>query len=165
MLYDGYVAVTDKDILLPDGKFYSIRGRYIALVLAGHTPATLTKGLVPGDRASQAIFADILAAEKGRLPPYPNESTVFTWIIGFIYLVFGYVPLGVRIFNIVLSLASTYLVFRVAERQFGEKTAAVFLAVALFLPTQVMYSITLTRDFLRMFVISVMVWVVYGKKG
>ena len=163
--YDCFVTVTDKDILLPDSKFYSVRGRYISLLFSGYNKNTLSGELVPGDKHSQYIFADALAKEGGKLPIHPDESTVFTYIVGLIYLIFGYFPFWIRVLNIALSVCSACLLFSIARRQFGDLTARIFLLAALFLPTQFMYSITLTRDFVRMFVITLILWVIYGEKG
>jgi hypothetical protein len=41
-------------------------------------------------------------------------------------------------------------------------TSNLFLLVALFLPTQFIYSITLTRGFISVFIVSLLIWVVYG---
>jgi 4-amino-4-deoxy-L-arabinose transferase-like glycosyltransferase len=79
-----------------------------------------------------------------------------------IYFIFGYFPLGVRVFNILLSLTSTYFLFDIGKRQFGALTANIFLLIALFLPTQILYSITLSKDFLRVFVICLALWILYG---
>ena len=164
-MYDSYVSVTRNEALAPDGTFYSVRGRYIALLLNGYDPKSFTKDMVPPDWHSQYILQDAIKTEGGRIPLRRDESTIFTYIIGAIYFIFGYFPLGVRVFNIVLSIGSTYLLFLVARRHFGDLVANLFLLIALFLPSQFVYSLTLTRDFIRMFVISLTLWVIYGKKS
>lgn len=162
-MYDSYISVTDKEVLLPDSKFYSVRGMYIASFLTGYDTKSFANDILPRDRQSQYIFQNALKMEGGRIPlRLDDESTVFTYIIGIIYSLFGYFPLWVRIFNIALSIGSTYLLFEIARRHFGELAANLFLIVALFLPTQFIYSITLTRDFVRMFVITLILWVIYG---
>ncbi|MFH1868348.1 MAG: glycosyltransferase family 39 protein [Candidatus Omnitrophota bacterium] len=165
-MYDSFVSVTGNESLVPDGKFYSVRGKYIALLLNGYDSKSFTRDMVPSDRRSQYIFQNAIETEGGRIPlRFTDESTVFTYIIGLIHFIFGYFPLGVRVFNIALSIGSTYLLFMIARRHFGDLVANLFLLIALFLPSQFVYSLTLTRDFIRMFVVSLTLWVIYGKKS
>jgi hypothetical protein len=159
--YDIFVNMNGRDILLPDSKFYSLRGRYVDLVLQGHDRASFTKDMLPGDRVGNEMFIDTLTTEKGRLPTAFNQVNIFSYIVGIIYFIFGYSTVWVRIFNIFLSMGSVYLLFNVAKRYFGVLAGNLFLIVALFLPTQFIYSITLSRDFLRVFIVSVIIWAVY----
>ena len=160
--YDLFVTSTDRNILLPDEKFYSMRGRYVSILLNGYDKDNFTKDMLPADRTSREIFDEILRIERGRFPPLTNETNLYSYLIGVIYFIFGYFPLAVRVFNILLSIGSTYLIFRIAKRRFGELAANLFLIVALFLPTQFGYSITLSRDFVRVFVVCLTLWVIYG---
>lgn len=130
--YDIYATLTDKDVLLPDTKFYSIKGRYVALLLDGYDGTSLTTDLVPGDRTSRDIFTEILNSEKGDFPKYKNETNLFSHIVGLGYYFFGYHTIWIRIFNICLSILSAYLLFLVAKKLFGDVTANMFLVVALF---------------------------------
>jgi hypothetical protein len=161
--YDCYVSVTGRDIIVPDGKFYSVRGRYASLFFDGYDAKSFTKDYLPEDREGKKIFWHAMKTEGGRLPlRLEDESTVFTYIVGLIYTIFGHFPFWVRLFNIVLSITSAYLIFDVGRKHFGILTANIFLIVALFLPTQFIYSISQGRDFLRVFMISLIIWVVYG---
>jgi hypothetical protein len=161
--YDIYVSATDRDFLLPDSKFYSIKGRYVSLLLEGNSIGTFTRDMVPPDRMSQAIFIDTLEKEGGRFPSCKNnEGNLYSYVVGGIYFLFGYNTIWVRLFNIVLSIAATYLLFLVGRRHFGVVAANLFLIIALFLPTQFGYSITFSRDFMRMLLISLILWVIYG---
>lgn len=160
--YDIFVGVTANDVLLPDSRFYSMSGRYISCLLNGYDRESFTKDMAPPDRLSQAIFAEIVNDGGGRPPPLKSESGIYYYVIGFIYFIFGYFPLGVRIFNIALSIAGTYFMFRIAKRQFGDIPANIFLIIALFLPTQFGYSITLSKDFIRMFMVCIVLWAIYG---
>lgn len=166
-VYDVFVTVTDKDILLPDSKFYSLRGRYVALVLEGYGRIPFTKDLLPADNAGRAIFMEILQRERGALPSRAAEFSInsHSMILGLIYFIFGYHSIWVRVFNICLSMLSVYLLFDVAKRYFGDLAANLFLLVSLFLPTQFGYSITLSRDFVRVFSVSLIVWLAYNVGG
>lgn len=164
--YDIFVTVTDRDFLLPDSKFYSISGWYIALLMSGYGINHMPVDVVPAGKQNRILFYDYIMREhkwgRDNLPILDNETNLFFYIMGIIFFIFGYFPLGVRIFNIILSIASTVLIFKITKKQFGERAARVFLLIGLFLPTQFMYSITLSKDFIRMFVISFILWILYG---
>ncbi len=159
--YDIFVTVTDKDFILPDSKFYSLRGRYVSLVMEGYNDAYFPEQMLPRDEVGKAIFVDTVIGFDGKLPSQRNEMNVYSYIIGALYFVFGSFTIWVRLFNIILSILSVYLFFDVAKRTFGDITANLFLIIALFLPTQFAYSITLSRDFLRVFALSLTIWVIY----
>ena len=160
--YDIFVTVTDKDFLLPDSKFYSARGRYVDLLLQGYSKKSITRDLLPNDSVGQEVFVEVLRAGNGSLPKELNDTNIYAYIVGIIYFIFGYSTIWVRVFNIFISILSAYLLFRVANRRFGDLAANLFLLIALFLPTQIIYSITLSRDFVRMFLISFIIWGIYG---
>jgi len=160
--YDIFVSVTDRDILFPDSKFYSTIGRYITLLLNRYDKEPYFNNIMLDDKVSRAIFIDTLERNEGHLPKIYGPNAYWFYIIGYIYFIFGYFPLGVRVFNIFLSIASTYFLFKIAKRHFGELTANLFLLIALFLPTQFGYSITFSKDFVRMFIISFALWLLYG---
>lgn len=161
-IYDIYVSKTDRYILLPDEQYYSMKGRYIALLLNGYDKEEITEDMLPKDEVSRKIFLDTLRNEEQWLPTSYSETDIYAYILGLIYFIFGYFPLAARAFNITLSISSAYLMFKVAKRNFGELPANLFLLAALFLPTQFGYSITLSRDFLRMFIICFILWRLYG---
>jgi len=160
--YDIFVSVTDRDVLLPDAKFYSTKGRYITFLLNGYDEKSFTENMIPRSSESKGIFFEILAKEKGQyLSPF-SQVGFYSYVVGIIYFIFGYFPLAVRVFNIILSLSSIYFFFKIGEWYFGRITANLFLLIALFLPTQLVYSITFSKDLLRMFVISLIIFTLYG---
>jgi hypothetical protein len=159
--YDIFVNMTGREILLPDSKFYSLRGRYVDLVLQGYDRASFTTDLLPDDSFGKEIFIDALRQEKGVLPSRINGSNAHFYIVGILYFLFGYSTIWVRVFNISISILSVYLLFNAAKRNFGDLAANLFLLTALFLPTQFGYSITLSRDFLRVFIVSAIIWAIY----
>jgi len=158
--------MTDNDFILPDSKFYSMGGWYTALLLSGYEADNIPTRLLPPGKDSLALFRDCRHQQRlyGRdgLPALNNETNLYFYIIAFIYLVFGYFPLGVRIFNIMLSVVSTLFVFQITKKQFGQNAGRAFLLIGLFLPTQFVYSITLSKDFIRMFVVYFILWLIYG---
>lgn len=159
------VTATDKDVLLPDSKFYSVRGRYVNLLLQGYDRTCFPKTSLPADRTGRAMFIDEARQGDGTLPDDVNEANAYSYIIGVIYYVLGCYTIWIRIFNICISILSVFLLSRVAERLFGQITAKLFLLIALFLPTQFGYSITLSRDFLRVLVFSIAIWILYNMGG
>lgn len=163
--YDIYVNVTGEDPLVPDGIFYSMKGRYIDLLLQGYGKDSISWDLVPADKKVQAAFLSVFMTHQGNLPRITGESIVHVYMIGVIYLVLGYATIWIRILNVCLSILSVYMLFRVAKTYFGDLAANLFLLSALFLPTQFGYSITMSRDFLRLFIVSFMIWVVYNVGG
>ena len=160
--YDIYVSKSGEEMLLPDGKFYSIKGRHVALQLNGYDESSFTSDMVPQDKKSQFIFLCSIVDEKGRTVSPFSEVGIYAYAVGLIYFIFGFFPLGARTLNIALSLFGAYFLFDIGRRQLGVLRANLFLLVALFLPTQVIYSITLSKDFMRMFVVCLMLWLIYG---
>ncbi len=161
-IYDVFVYIHGEDVIVPDSRLYSARGRYVELLMRGFGKEDLARDPILAEPGNSKILAGIMGFELGGWPRFWTESNVFVVIVGAIYFVFGYFPLAVRIFNIALSVISVYLLFRVATKQFGELAANMFLVIALFLPTQVFYSLTLSRDFMRVFIVALIVWVIYG---
>ncbi|MDD5423177.1 MAG: hypothetical protein PHT32_07160 [Candidatus Omnitrophica bacterium] len=161
-VYDIGVSVAGKDVLLPDGGFYSAMGRYIQLMLNGNSAFRITDDMAPRDTQGREIFASMITKTKGGFPRVENETGAFLYIVGIIYFLFGYFPIFVRLFNIVLSLSCVFFIFRIAGRHFGETPAKIFLIIGLFLPTQFVYSITLSKDFTRMFIVCFILWLIYG---
>lgn len=161
-IYDISVFAVGKDRILPDSKLYSSKGWYVAFLINGYNRDTSWKNYLPVDPEAKSLFYNALYDHGGDFPRGRNESNLYFFIIGIIYTIVGYFPLAVRTFNIGLSIGSAYLLFRIARRRINEVTANIFLLIALFLPTQVIYSITLSRDFLRMFLISLILWIIYG---
>lgn len=153
--------MTGNDILLPDSNFYSIKGRYINLVAEGYGKSSMARDLIPTGVASQDILIEELFVNNGNFPKLINEPNIFSYIIGFIYTVFGYSTIWVRIFNICISILSVFLLFDISRRLFGKLAANLFLIVALFVPPQFVYSVTLSRDFLRVFIVSAIIWVLF----
>lgn len=156
------VTLANRDIFLPDGRHYSIRGSYVASLLNGYSKNYLPKGLMPRDEYGQEILFGAATDESLNRWDFRSEVNLFAYIIGFIYFVFGNFTIYIRIFNIALSVTCAYLFFDIAKRQFGILTANLFLLTALFLPTQFFYSIMLSKDLLRMFGVSLILWFFYG---
>jgi len=155
--YDIYCSATGSNVLLPDSKAYSTRGRYAAYVFGGYDANRFTKNLIPEDREEADIFLDLIASRRKYSTSFFDISNLYTLFIGAVYLLFGHLTIFARFINISLSICGTYFLFLVAKRRFGALTANLFLITALFLPTQFIYSLTLAKDFIPMFVVSLFV--------
>jgi hypothetical protein len=160
--FDISFSLTNKDIIIPDSRFYSIGGKYVSLILSGYDNNSLTRDMVPADKFGQEVFFCI-ASDKGLAKPLVfNEIFYYFYIVGFIYFLLGDFSIWVRVFNIVLSIGSAYLFFKIARRRFGILAANIFLIIALFLPAQFAYSISMSKDIMRMFIVALILWGIYG---
>jgi len=117
---------------------------------------------VPSDSDSGVIFKQIIQQHESFPRIEKDENIFFAYIIGSIYFIFGYFPLGVRVFNIALSILASFFTYSIAKRQFDEMTANIVLVITLFLPTQILYSITLSKDLIRMLPVMLIMWLIYG---
>lgn len=162
--YDIYVSIADKDILVPDSFYYSGCGRYASLVLEGYDMRSIPIDRLPRNAQERDVLKNMTMTHNGRFPPsFSGVSILYTNTIGFIYFLLGHYKIWARIFNITLSILGTYLLFRVAKTRFGDLAANLFLLIGLFLPTQFIYSLTLSRDLIRMFMVSLIIWGIYGR--
>ena len=160
--YEVLTAFSGKDMLVPDSEFYSVCGSYMASYIDDFKDTARVRQLFPVSAEGKNIFYDLIKRHHGYALPVSGEMGLFPFIIGIIYSMFGYVPVAVKIFNICLSIASAYFIFRIAKRHFGNLAANIFLIAALFLPTELGYSLTMCRDLMRVFAITFILWVIYG---
>ena len=160
--YDIPVSEGRADVLLPDSKTYSVTGKYVALLLRGYDRDSFTEDMLPLDQHGKEIFYNAMIDKGLSRWGYPTEAHIFFYLVGWVYFILGYHAIWIRLLNIVLSIGAAYLLFRIAKRRFGDLAANIFLLVALFLPTQFIYSLTLSKDILRMFVTTLILWGIYG---
>lgn len=159
--YDVYSTVTRNDFIVPDSKFYSMRGRYVDLMLQGYRDISRIERFLPADPWDRAVFIDAEGIGKRPLLSNINDTSIHFFVVGLIYYIFGYFTICVRVFNIMLSMGSVLLMADISSKLFGRAAACLFLILALFDPVQFIYSITLSRDFLRVFAISFILWIIY----
>lgn len=77
--------------------------------------------------------------------------TSYLWIVTAAQLLFGPSPYGLRLMNALLFLAGAILLYRLARRSFGPLPAGIGLALLLFLPTWLLWSISLLKESLYFF--------------
>jgi len=165
-IYDISVSVTGRDIFLPDSPYYIGHGQYINTVLHGFDEKKMKVYAMRLNPPTQEMFIGgigLLEKERFRYSVRNSQDAiVYIFIIGALYYMFGPVGIIIRIFNIFLCVVSVYFIFRIAKRKFGDLAANLFLLIALFLPTLFGYSIMICRDFLRVFMVAGMLYIIYG---
>ncbi len=159
---DIFTTVSGSDILLPDSRFYSLNGLHRMLLLQGYDKEYFPESSLPKDRAGRDIFWKVVREYREFSDQPMNETKLYYWIIGVIYFLFGYFPFWVRFLNVSLSILCAYFVFKIAKKQFGVLAANIFLLIGLSLPTQVIYSATMSKDLIRMFFFYLILWRIYG---
>ena len=157
-LYQSYLFTGGLPLYAPDGDAYSMKGWYISRVFLGKDPAV--------QPSAEYVFRnyDIEVQEKySKVLPrfYLYEFGLYTFFLGSIYTAFGYTPLLGRLINIVLSVASAFLIMRVTHDLAGKRgSRAVFLLI-LFWPSLFLFSLSLLRDPVIVFGIVLVVWSVH----
>ena len=75
--YDAFVSLIDNDFLLPDSRFYSVTGWYIALLMSGYGIDCMPVDAVPAGRQARTLFYDCIMREhkwgNDKLPILDNE--------------------------------------------------------------------------------------------
>jgi len=144
-----------KEIIAPDGAFYSAS----ALVSGG----TDIRGT--WDREVIMWYWMMLDdTDYGR--PYKRlinatgNNDVFHWVYFMkkVYSVFGYKPIIIRLTNVFISIVSAFFLYGVFRCRWA-------LLLCLILPTQVIYSVSMCRDFMREFVVCGVLWLFYWGEG
>lgn len=117
---------------------------------------------LPLEEPDRIVFLNILLGDLPKdIASDHSEISLFSYIVAVLYALLGDLTIWVRLFNILLSMGSALMLYVIMKRLFDDLAANLFLLIALFLPTQVGYSITLSRDFIRVFFISLMLWSLY----
>lgn len=97
-------------------------------------------------------------AKKTVSHPFVSEGHAWTSIIGNIYKVIGYNSTVIRIINILMSSISAIFLYGIFRCRWA-------LIVCLLLPTQVLYSMSMGRDFMRELAICFALWIFYLGSG
>lgn len=133
--------------------------------MRGYSKNTFTMDLIPPERDSLELFQAVMSKEEHMvLPPINTDNKLYLHLVALLFFLFGYLPLAVRLMNIAFSIGSALLLFNVGRRNFGVLASNIFLLIALFLPSQVIYSITISKDLVRTFAVSSVIFILYGGK-
>lgn len=101
-------------------------------------------------------------------PPWITSAYIrYGYIIGTIYLLFGsnmWLPI---MLNVILSILFSINIFRITNLMFNKKHAKTAFIISLFIPSNILYSVALIRDFIVIFCISEVIYLtfLYLKKG
>jgi hypothetical protein len=156
-LYQSYLFSGGLPIFAPDGEGFSKFGWYISRVLLGKDPS-----IIPSAEHTYWNYHILIKqALHGVLPPIGYQTGVYTYFLGLLYVLFGYSPLLGRLINVLLSAVSAFLVMRVAADQAGRRGARLAFFLVLFWPSMFLFSLSLLRDTVVVFLIVTVVWSVH----
>lgn len=161
--YNIFISALQKPFYAFDGEAYSIMGWYIALVLKGVSLFPLPQHFIPNDYSVIGGLYGTIAQFGGGLPAlnWPGVGP-YSYLVGGFYYVFGYAPVLLRFFNSILSVASAFIVYLIARKNFNENTARIALVLSLFLPSFVLYSASLQRDTMVNFLILLILYQIFA---
>ncbi|MDP2905976.1 MAG: hypothetical protein Q8O22_06740 [Candidatus Omnitrophota bacterium] len=124
-----------------DAVGYSGGAAYIAELT---TNTKIEKYLIADELANLRRFR---STYKGALPKYDDwRVDGYTYYLGLVYALFGYSPVTVKLINSLLFIISVYIIYRYLLDNFGQKTAFIFLPLALFIPSMFFWSISGVKD-------------------
>jgi 4-amino-4-deoxy-L-arabinose transferase-like glycosyltransferase len=145
--YHIFVEALKRPLYAFDGEAYSIMGWYIALVLKGLNVFILPAIYVPNDYSIIGGLFGTIVNFEGLLPSMGRYGVgLYSYIIGWFYFLFGYAPVLLRFFMGGISVLTAFITYRIASRVFDEQVGRISFAIALFMPSFVLYSSSLQRD-------------------
>ena len=156
--YHLWLLPGNQDLIGPDGEGFIQRGWYIAKVLSNKVDYE-----VPSNELVFKIFYRVVDYYGGKLPPFNSRANdLFTYFIGFIFYLFGYIPLLIKFFNILISALSAFLIYRLALKIYQDRIARMALVLFTFFPSIFMFSISALRDPLIILCILSIIYVLVG---
>ena len=142
-----------------DGESYSAIAWYIALVLKGVNFASVPVRHMPLDPWACSRLFSYAADFVGRLPnPSVYGVGVYSYMMGIFYFIFGYAPLLFRFLNIIVSVATTFLCYKLAKDIFDKDVARISFVLMLLIPSQFIYSASLLRDIFINFLVMISIY-------
>ena len=143
-----------------DARIYSYNGLYIARTILNTDP----KGVIGSYQYAEIYkYIDYYFSEfKGALPSicwYSLRTTsVYSYFIGFLYMLFGYVPLMIKLLNSVFCVLAAIFIYAIVRDIFDINTARLSLLLVIFYPSLVFWSITGLKEAFILFFISLFLW-------
>lgn len=154
LYYYFFLLRGNMDILGPDGEGYQARGWYISRFLTGNSIYA-----IPGPEQIFFDYPSMVEYYSGQVPDWRlYQVGVFSYLIAFIYAIFGYVPLLIKFINVVLSVSTAMIVYELGKDLFGKTVGKVSMAIVAFLPSIFVFSLTSTRDPLVIFLLTASVY-------
>jgi len=147
----------------PDESYYSAIAWYQALLfknkdlshLSDEDYAVLDPVVKKVFIAHEKYYAEI----KDSYIPL-SGGRIYGFVLGCLYHLFGYFPILGRFLNMLIGLLAALLVYLVARLSFNENVARTSLAVFIFLPAQIFYSISILRDMLMYFTVPLLLFLI-----
>lgn len=154
LYYYFFLLRGNMDILGPDGEGYQARGWYISRFLTGNSIYA-----IPGPEQIFFDYPSMVEYYSGQVPDWRlYQVGVFSYLIAFIYAIFGYVPLLIKFINAVLSVSTAMIVYELGKDLFGKAVGKVSMAIVAFLPSIFVFSLTSTRDPLVIFLLTLSIY-------
>jgi len=129
--YHMYLNQGRPDMIGPDGEVYLQRGWYISRILLGQNPY-----LIPSNDYSFTYHTAIVKAYKEFLPHWSAyQIGIYSYFIGFIFTIFGYNPIMIKLSNALASVLSAVIVYLIGRECFNRQTARAAMCCFIFLPS------------------------------
>lgn len=140
--YYFFLLPGNTDILGPDGESYQARGWYISRIANDIDPR-----VIPSSEQIFQSYPDMVEYYKSTLPGWKlHQVGIFSYLIGLIYFLFGYVPLLIKFSNGLISAFTAVLVYELARELFTVRVARASLLAVMFLPSMFIFSLTAMKD-------------------
>ncbi|MDD4910406.1 MAG: hypothetical protein PHR44_07020 [Candidatus Omnitrophica bacterium] len=143
-----------------DARAYSASGQYIAEVITQKPALNI-------DNNEVDWVNNMRDAYQGLLPGIGYRTDIFVRYIGFIYSVFGYNPVIIKLINSLLSVLTGILLFILVRRSFSLRAAKIALILTLFWPSVLLWSTTGLKESLLIFlvVLNIFIYLMYLKEN
>ncbi len=141
----GLIGVYKGADTQPDAVIYNSNAFFIAHVLKGEV-------YEPGEDFKEPFITDSMFENyeiyKGFLPQFGiYQYNLFVYLIGFIYYLFGYSPVAVKLLNCLIGSLIPVLTFVIAKYVFrSDATARWSAIITMLFPSIVFWSVTLLKD-------------------
>lgn len=130
-----------------DARAYSASAQYIAEVITKKPAQDIDNNEIDWVNYMRDTYL-------GSLPNIGYRADMFVRHVGFIYAVFGYNPIIIKLVNSLLSVFTGILLFMIARKFFSEKTAKIVLVLTLFWPSILLWSVTGIKESILIFLIA-----------
>ncbi|KKN61951.1 hypothetical protein LCGC14_0517200 [marine sediment metagenome] len=140
----------------PDGLMYSGNAWALVSVMRGTVSEWWFNTVAfPFPYSSLPYWSpEVLAGKLPNIHSYPMSAYVY--LMMFIYWIFGFVPLTVKLLNCVFGVSAALVQYFIAKDILGQQTAKRVYPFLLFFPTTMIWSTTMLRDPLFYLVFSLL---------
>jgi hypothetical protein len=146
----------------------AIRVYTIAVLALGSDPAIPSSFFWDGDGAYLKQRALVLTHIWSGVPVAVEDVyhvfdvtygwSAYLYVLALLQYLTGPAPFGVHLFNVVIFMAAAVVLYRLARSAFGRAPAFFGLALMLFLPTLIAWSVSALKESLFVFLFAVSLW-------